>query len=405
MLDALWLFTVVLIEGWALWTGNSMLTLAGTLCLLVSASLLLTRRIALAGVRCTHTLQQNRAKFGDVISFTVELVNLKPLPLTWLRVEDSVPRALRIEGGRIEVGRSEFFPYLLMVVAMLPYERLVRRLRIHCTRRGEHVFGPVHLHSGDYLGLLDAYGSDRNEQHLLVFPKVFALELGRLASQRLLGPDAVRRQYLPDPMRVIGARDYHSGDPYRSIDWRATAKTNRLMVRVLEPSSTPVLDIVLDFAGPLRDSPDYTPDELECAISVVASLAQFGSERRMAVGVRGNGYSRRTPLDIPPSAKPGQFAAIMEALAHAATLPHVRLNEMLARPAPRVPAGATTIIVTAALRSPVLAAALDLQRRHRPFLVVYVAPEEALLPTERLPICKVSYDKAWTERQTLVLAA
>jgi len=405
MLDTLWLFGVLLVEGWALWTGNSMLTLAGTLCLLVSASLLLTRRVALAGVRCTHALQQHRANFGDVIAFTVELVNLKPLPLTWLRVEDGVPRALRIEGGRIEAGRSEFFPYLLMVVAMLPYERLVRRLRVHCTRRGEHKFGPVSLQSGDYLGLLDAYCSSREEQYLLVFPKVFALELGRLASQLLLGQDAARRRYLPDPMRVVGARDYHSGDPYRSIDWRATAKANKLLVRVLEPSSTPVLDIVLDFAGPLRDPQDVAPDELECAISVVASLARLGSEHRMAVGVRGNGYSRHAPLNIPPSAKPDQFAAIMEALAHAVTVPHVRLNQLLARPAPQIPAGATTIIVVVGLRDTVLAAALDLQRRRRPFLIVYVAPEQAPLPAVRLPICKVSYDKAWIERQTLVLAA
>lgn len=405
MLDALWLFAVVLIEGWALWTGNGMVTLAGTLCLLVSASLLLTRRVALAGVRCTHVLEQCRANFGDVIAFTIELVNLKPLPLTWLRVEDGVPRGLRIEGGRIESGRSEFFPHVLMVVAMLPYERLVRRLHVHCTRRGEHKFGPVSLQSGDYLGLLDAYGSNREEHYLLVFPKVFTLELGKLATQLLLGQDAARRYYLPDPMRVIGARHYHSGDPYRSIDWRATAKTNQLMVRVLEPSSTPVLDIVLDFTGPLRDPPDFAPDELECAISVVASLSRFASERRMAVGVRGNGHSRRALLNVPPSAKPGQFAVIMEALAHATTMPYVRLNEMLSRPAPHVPAGATTIIVTAALRDPVLATAIELQRRRRPFLIVYIAPEQARPPADRLPICKVTYDKTWTEWQALALVA
>lgn len=405
MLDALWLAAVVLVEAWALWTGNALLTLAGTLCLLVSASLLFTRRVALTGVRFTHALQQQRANFGDVVEFTVELVNLKPLPLSWLRVEDGVPRQLRIEGGRIEAGRSEFFPHLLMVVAMLPYERLVRRLRVHCSRRGEHKFGPVSLHSGDFLGLLDSFGSQRTEQRLLVFPKVVPLQLSGLASQLLLGPDAARRQYLPDPMRVIGARGYQSGDPYRSIDWRATAKTNNLMVRVLEPSSMPVLDIVLDFTGPARETADYAPDELECAISVVASLARFASERRMAVGVRGNGYSRNAPLDIAPAAKPGQFAAIMEALAHAGTMPSGRLHEMLARPSPHIPAGATTIIVTARLRDSALGAAVDLRRRRRPFLIVYVAAEDTPLPTERLPICKVTYDKAWSERQTLVLAA
>ena len=405
MLDALWLSALVLAEAWALWSANRMLTLAATLCLLVSASLLLTRRVALAGVRCTPALQRHRANFGDVVPLTVELVNLKPLPLTWLRVEHGVPRALRIEGGRIESGRSDFLPHLLMVVAMLPYERLVRRLRVHCTHRGHHRFGPVSLQSGDYLGLLDAYRGDQRDQYLLVFPKVFLLELGRLASQLLLGQHAARRQYLPDPMRIIGARDYQSGDPYRAIDWRATAKTGKLMVHVLQPGSTPALDIVLDFAPPPRERVSYAPDELELAISVVASLARFATDRRMAVGVRGNGYSRHTPLAIPPAAKPGQLAAIMEALAHAATVPHAPLNEILARPAPQIPAGAITLIVTAALRDPVLAAAHDLQRRRRPFLIVWIAPEQATLPSVPLPICKVTYDEAWTARPSLVLAA
>ena len=405
MLDSLWLLAVVLVEGWALWEGNALLTLAASLCLLVSVSLLLTRRVALSGVRFRHALQQRRANFGEIVELTVELINLKPLPLTWLRVEDGVPRQVTIEGGRIEAGRSEFFPYLLMIVAMLPYERLVRRLRVRCNHRGEHKFGPSSLQSGDYLGLLDAWRTERNEVSLLIFPKVFALELGKVASQLLLGQDAARRQYLPDPMRVIGARNYQSGDPYRSIDWRATAKTNKLMVRILEPSSTPVLDLVLDFSGPARDPPDYAPDELECAISVVASLARFALDRRMAVGVRGNGYSRQVLLAVPPSARPGHFALIMEALAHASTLPSVPLNEMLGRPVPQIPAGATTIIVTASLRGSVLAAALDLQRRRRPFMIVYIAAAEAAIPAERLPLCKVTYDRAWSEWETLALAA
>lgn len=99
-----------------------------------------------------------------------------------------------------------------------------------------------------------------------------------ISRQLLIGRDAVRRMFLPHPIRVIGARAYQPVEPFRLIDWRAMAKVSARMVRILEPSSTPVLDIVLDFAGPLRDEPDYAPDELELAISVIA-MRQGGDGR------------------------------------------------------------------------------------------------------------------------------
>lgn len=405
MLDAMWLAVLIGVEGWALWSGNALLTLMASLGLLVSGSLVLTRRVALAGVQFRHQLSQHRVTFGEVIEFTVEVINLKPLPLIWLRIEDAVPRYLAIEGGRIENERSQLFPQLIMVIAMLPYERLVRRLRVRCDRRGEHKFGPASLESGDYLGILSAYGGVRLDERVLVFPKVFAIESGKLPSQLFIGRQAVHRQFLHDPMRAIGARAYQSGDPYRSIDWRATAKAGTLMVHILEPSSTPVLDIVLDFSGPRKDPPDYAPDELEMAISVTASLARYGLEKHMSVGVRGNGFSRQAILEVPPSARAGQFGAIMEALAHASTLPSLRLDDLMRRRPAHIPSGATTIIITAGLREDTLVAVQDLQRRRRPFLLIHVADADAPTAPEGFPVCRVTYDNDWCDRETLALAA
>lgn len=405
MIDALWLLVLGVVEGWALWAGQGLLTLAASLGLLVSLSLVLSRRFALSGVRCRQLIGTDRANFGDVIDVAIELVNLKPLPLTWLRVQTRVPRDLGIEGGRTQTDASRIFRDLVMVLALLPYERVIRRLRVHCDRRGEHQFGPTRLESGDYLGVLLAYGSGPRHDMVLVFPKVLPLEMGRVASDQLLGRDAVRRPFLPDPMRVIGARRYQSGDPYRMVDWRATARAATLMTRILEPSSTPVLDIVLDFTGPAKPEKDYAPDELEFAICVVASLAAFAAPRRLSVGVRGNGYSAGALLDVPPSAREGQLRLIMEALARSSTLPSVTLGKLLAEPTPWIPHGATTVVVSAALRDEAVSAAVDLRRRGRSLQVIYVADDEHPIPADGLPIVKVTYDPDWPHRETLVLVA
>jgi hypothetical protein len=130
MLDSLWLLTLAAAGGWAVWAGHSLLTLAVALSAPASASLVLWRRFSLTGVHYARRLDAHRVPFGATVEMTVELVNLKPLPLTWLQIEDTIPRRLRIEGSAVRQDRSEFFHFLTIVMAMLPYERVVRHLSL-----------------------------------------------------------------------------------------------------------------------------------------------------------------------------------------------------------------------------------------------------------------------------------
>ena len=129
MADALWLVILAVLDGWGLWSGHGLLTLASSMGLLIFGSLVFTHRFALAGVRSQLRFPTDRANFDDVIDFSLELMNLKPLPVTWLQVRTRLPRNLVIDGGRIQSNRSDFSPELTIVLAMLPYERVVRRLR------------------------------------------------------------------------------------------------------------------------------------------------------------------------------------------------------------------------------------------------------------------------------------
>jgi len=168
MLAPLWVLPLTVIGVIAVWTGDALLTLAVLLALLVSSSLLLWQHYCLAGVSYRRRLSASRAMFGETIELTTELINLKPLPLTWLQVDDVVPRGLRIDGGTIRPGRTDLTHCLTMIVAMLPYHRLLRRMQVRCTRRGELVFGPASLESGDYLGTLAKREKQVGLDHLIV---------------------------------------------------------------------------------------------------------------------------------------------------------------------------------------------------------------------------------------------
>jgi len=403
MLAPLWLLPLTVIGVIAMWTGDPLLTLAVLLALLVSSSLLLWQHYCLAGVSYRRRLSAGRAMFGETIELTTELINLKPLPLTWLQVDDVVPRGLRIDGGTIRPGRTDLTHCLTMIVAMLPYQRLLRRMQVRCTRRGELVFGPASLESGDYLGTLAKREKQVGLDHLIVYPKILRVRLGRLPSNRILGRDAARRNFLTDPVRTIGTREYTRGDPYRSIDWRASARRDTLMVRVSEPSTTPILDIVLNFLTTTSGGDSWEHDGMEFAISVAASLAAYGAERGWAIGVRGNGYSGGMPIDIRPSAAPGQFRTVLETLARATIAARGSLPSMLATHDPHVPAGATLLLITTMLEAYLRATVRDLQRRGRAVLVLQIARDHDANPVERFPILRIPYDEYWTEHEALVL--
>ena len=175
------------------------------------------------------------------------------------------------------------------------------------------------------------------------------------------------------------------------------------MVRVSEPSTTPIFDIVLNFQTATSGWDSWEHEGMEFAISVAASLAAYGTERGWAIGMRGNGYSCGMPIDIRPSAAPGQFRIVLETLARATIAPRGSLPSMLAAHDPRVPAGATLLLITTTLDAFLRATLRDVQRRGRSVLVLQIARDHDVSPVERLPTLRIPSDEHWTEHEALVL--
>ncbi len=58
---------------------------------------------------------------------------------------------------------------------------------------------------------------------MFVYPRSFAAPEPPARNERLMGPLSARRRLVTDPMRRAGVRDYHPDDPFRIINWKATA--------------------------------------------------------------------------------------------------------------------------------------------------------------------------------------
>jgi len=347
------------VVGWVV--GGRYVAVAGVLVVFTALLLWVWGRESLGGVDYVRTLSRRRATFGESVTLEVELVNDKPLPLTWLHVREQVPATLRVEGGTVvSTGwRTE----LQFVVAMLPYQRIHRRLRVCCDQRGEHIFGPAELRSGSPLGTREQRREVRNETSLLVYPKVVPLSEPLVAARVPVADRRVRSSLSLDPTRVVGVRAYTPGDPVRHVDWRATARRGELLVRVHEPATTLGVAVFVDLLPPARARVGIAPDLTELVVSVAASIVSSLVGARVPAGIFVNGTSRGRLVAIPTSAAAGALPSMLEALARVTTAGAVAIERVLAEQGPRLGAGTSALVVAADFPDRTHAALAALRRR------------------------------------------
>jgi uncharacterized protein (DUF58 family) len=106
-------------------------------------------------------------------------------------------------------------------------------------------------------------------------------------------------------------RDYNTGDDPRLIDWKATARRNRPLLRVLEPEQEQTLIILLD-QGRLMTARVKGLTRFDWGINATLSLALAGLNRgdRVGVGV----FDRQMNLWIPPERGQSQLFKLVERL-------------------------------------------------------------------------------------------
>jgi uncharacterized protein (DUF58 family) len=403
-----WVLVLTLAALAGIGLSQPLLTLAALLGLLVGGAELLWTRHCLTGVEYERRLGATRAAWGDDVWLSARVTNRKLLPLTWLQVEDRVPARLTIERATVVYGDRQTVASLTSLLAMLPYEQVVRRYRVRCRQRGLFEFGPCRIESGDLLGRSRRATHDNRVDRLIVYPKLLELVVPPPRSRRMVGRVAADRIIVTDPSRTIGVRQYQPGDPLRHVEWRASARSRELLVRVFEPTTDLALAVFLDFVVPGFANTNLFPDELEFAISVTASLARWALDRRYRVGLVANGTGQgKDGIRVPIGDGPGQLRRILEPLAVATPFFWQRppIARLLTAEAHGMPFETSVALVTASLNEDLLAAAAAVGRR-RPVTVLHVRPAAAAAARiDGVDIVTVPYEPGWDERERLPLAA
>jgi uncharacterized protein (DUF58 family) len=385
---------------------HNLLFLMSLLMALFGGATWLWNRYCLAGVSYQRRFGSIRLFYGEETDLYVEIVNAKPLPLAWLRIEDEYPAEVKLLAVRLYYSYRPKRRLLVNLLSLRWYERVTRHYRLRGTQRGAWKFGPVEIESGDIFGLASRRDTCPETQTLLVYPKVVPLTTLGLPARHPFGDFKTPRRVIEDPIRLMGVREYAPGDSFRHIHWKATAHRRELQTKVFEPSAARPLAIFLNINTfeYIYEGLDRTLQEL--AITAAASIARYAWENGYHIGlyvnsvVQPGGYRIR----IQPGNHPDQLIRVFEALARMVDYGRWPIEMVLQVEANSLRYGTTIVVVSPIVNDHLRKTLVDLRRRE--YGVTLVALGQGRLDT---PLLGVQYyyiggREVWHELAALELA-
>lgn len=336
------------------------------------------KKIALDKVLYRRTFKHTKVFPGEPVTMTIHISNGKPLPLTWLRFDDRLPLA-PLEAGEIaELIGDTHGEYILQTALALGAHGYARRtFTLVFPRRGFYDLGPVSYRSGDIFTLFTIERLYDSRDRIVVYPQIWPLEQLGLPAKEPFGEMTVQRSLFTDPIRTQGIRDYHPRDRFRDIHWKASARHGDLQTKVYDPSTGMTLALFLNVATMHRHWMGFHPEQLERAVSVAASVANYAAEQKWGIGLYVNGTVPQSDqsIRVAPGRSPDQLSHILEALAATREFATASIERLLLDESPRLPWAATLVLVTAHVGDELAATLVRLKEAGRRLALISLSEE------------------------------
>ncbi|RMG19529.1 MAG: DUF58 domain-containing protein, partial [Deltaproteobacteria bacterium] len=294
-----------------------------------------------------------------------------PLEVAWV---DSTPLRFDAEGdsGRVQLAeRSE----------------LRVTYRVEPMSRGRHRFGELHLRLRSPWGLCWRPQVVPLPEEVRVYPNLEALRGDEVALLERLGIGSrKRRRQWVEGREFDSLREYRSGDDFRRIDWKATARRGHPVVRDFRPEQNQDVILMIDCGRHMRPRVGRAT-RLDLAVDTALCLARTALERGDHVGLVV--FSHRLEAWLPPDKGREQLLRVVEMLyAAEPTLTesdyHAAFDSLQRRALRRALVVAFTDQQGEDSSSVLLSRTLHLRPRHLP-VVVTIADEALVAAAHRMP--------------------
>ncbi|MEX2680266.1 MAG: DUF58 domain-containing protein [Candidatus Sigynarchaeota archaeon] len=232
--------------------------------------------INIDALKVTRHLEKAKVFQDDFIHVTVEIRNTGNKRLDYVDINDVYPAEYfncvigeASISTRIEPRKSIMFSYVL-------------KPRI----RGEFFLGPIELTVKDRL----EFNNERREipdsyTPIIVYPPYGDLRKMDALRGRAIGKmfGSHRSVQVGTGSEFHGIREYQFGDEFRKINWRATARTSRIMVREFEQEKNINVLVALD-ASSTMGAGSFINSKIEFAIRAAVVLCKVALEHKDTFG-------------------------------------------------------------------------------------------------------------------------
>ncbi len=277
-----------------MWVAHIMLLLC-FLAVMVDYLLLFNQKKTLLAQRILPEKLSN----GDENFVKIDIKNNYSFKIS-TRIIDEIPFQFQkrdfLITKNIEPGKNTYFQYSLE-----PKER------------GEYSFGHLNVYASSPLGFVARRFSFQKDAVLPAYPSFVHLrkyELMALQSEFMLGGIKKIRK-LGHTMEFEQIKEYVPGDDIRTINWKATSKTNRLMVNQFQDEKSQRIFILID-KGRTMKMPFNGLSLLDYSINAAMALSHIILKKGDRAGMMT--FSKKTENKVAAENKSGQLKKISEAL-------------------------------------------------------------------------------------------
>ena len=246
-------------------------------------------------------------------------VQVNRYPLHRLSIGRGNPVILSVQSGNhsAKIQLRDYYPLVFEVstptlqTTLNPNSNQELTYTIHPDSRGEFLWGDIQVRQLSPWGLAWHDWKIPASEKVAVYPDLIGLR--SLSIRLALENTGTMRQSrrLGTGTEFSELREYGIGDDTRLIDWKATARRSRPLVRVLEPEKEQTLIILLD-RGRLMTAQVQGLKRFDWGLNATLSLALAGLNRGDKVGV--GVFDREVINWIPPERGQHQLPKLIERL-------------------------------------------------------------------------------------------
>lgn len=257
-------------------------------------------KLSSSGIEHSFTVGRNKVFPGETLNIILNVENRKPIPV-WMEVELPVSglRKTFVEPRPITGQQS-----------ILWYQKTILQWELKALRRGIMTIGPLRFAFGDLLGFYQKESEIAENLQFIVYPRIVPLGQFKFPRRDFFGIPGGQSP-VDDPVYILGTSDYHHGKPAKYIHWKASARYQRLQVKVFDSSEQEKVLFLVDVSTFLAEDAE---EDFERGIEVIASLAVQCERRGCALGFLTNGVVMGAPHSVAISRSSQQVAAILETL-------------------------------------------------------------------------------------------